>query len=235
MIINPFSIKVGKETLAGAILDNGNFCAPPRFIFLHGGGDYSIKERIYDFAEPILKKKINILTFDFSGHGESTGTIQESSLRKRTTEAKEGINQFVTESPIILCGASMGGYIALKILKSYNVKTLLLFGPALYDAKAYDVRFDQGFTQIIREPESWRNTDVLDALENFEGNVLIVMGQKDEVIPPGVIQLIYQHAKKARKKEIYTIANCPHKINIYLADYPSELAKLHHKIIEYIE
>lgn len=234
MIINPFTIKVGQETLAGTILDNGNFCATPRFVFLHGGGDYSIKERIYDFAEPILKKKINILTFDFSGHGESTGQIKESSLKKRVMEAKEVINQFVTESPIIFSGASMGGYIALKILKSYNVKTLILFGPALYDAKAYDVRFDQGFTQIIREPESWGNTDALKTLENFEGNLLIVIGEKDEVIPPGVIQLIYHHAKKARKKEIYIIPNCPHKINTWIVDYPSELIKLHAKIAEYI-
>ena len=128
----------------------------------------------------------------------------------------------------------MGGYIAIKMLKLYHVETLILVCPALYDAKASDVRFDLGFTEIIRSPESWRNTDVLKTLEAYTGNLLVVMGENDEVIPPGVIELIMRHTPHARKKELYSIPDCPHKIHQWIVDYPNELSKLQQKIWSYL-
>lgn len=234
MIENSFTFKVNNESIAAKILAKKENKALPRFVFLHGAG-FSKKEGIYGISSPVINSEINILTFDFSGHGESSGELKMSSLQKRVTEAKEIINNFASKEPLIICGPSMGGYISIELLKLYKIDTLILFCPALYDKKAYDVRFDEKFSHIIRSPESWKNTDVLKLLAKFTGKILIVLGDKDEVIPQGVIDLIMNHTPNTTKKELYSIPNCPHKIHEWLRHNEVERKRLHQKIIEYVK
>lgn len=234
MLTKQITFKVDEETLAGTIINSQNNNSKPNVIFLHGAGS-SVKETlITSFAQPIVDNNYNILALDFSGHGQSSGELKKSSLKKRVIEAQAAIDKFATKEPISVCSSSMGGYIAIKLLKYHNIKNLILFCPALYAGKAYDVQFDNGFTEIIREHESWRNSDVLDLLESFTGKLLVIMGELDAVIPPGVIDLINKHTPNTSKKEIYTIKNCPHKIDNWIVDYPEELLKLQHKILEYL-
>lgn len=233
MIKNFFNVEVGNEVISGVILSNDNILIKPKFVFLHGAG-IGVKEMIYNVSAPILNSGSNILSIDFSGHGESSGELKKSSLQKRVIEAKASIDKFSPNGPLIVCGASMGGYIAIRMLELYEIETLILFCPALYGAKAYAVPFDCGFSEIIRSPNSWQNTDVLGLLENFSGKLLIIMGENDEVIPPGVIELINKHTPKAIKKEIYIIPNCPHRVNVWLNDQLQELSKLQSKFLEYL-
>lgn len=234
MIKKSFTFKINDETISTNILSKNNLTMAPRFIFLHGAGTGN-KERVHSIATPIINNNVNILTLDFSGHGESTGELKKSSLKKRFEEANAAIKQLSSQEPLIICGSSMGGYIAIKLLDFYKVDTLILFCPALYDKNAYNVRFDAGFTEMIRIPGSWKNTDALDSLEKFTGNLLIVIGENDEVIPAGVIDLIIQHSPNVSKKELYVIPNCPHTINTWIINQKEEQAKLHQKILEYVK
>ena len=228
------TFNVGKETIAGIILENENSSHVPQCVSFHGAGA-SVKETLLNvIAEPMSDQALNILTIDFSGHGSSTGILTQGSLKKRVLEAQAAINGYASTQKLVVCGSSMGGYIAIKMLESYPVDTLILFCPALHDGNAYDVQFDQGFTDIIRKHESWRNTDVTKVLEAFAGNLLIVMGEKDTVIPAGVIEIIDRCTPNTRKKEIYTIPECPHKIDLWLLDHPEALKKLQHKILGFI-
>jgi uncharacterized protein len=235
MIENAFYLAVEQEIITGLIMQDGMSKLLPDFIFLHGGGETSYKERVYDIAEPIIKNNHNILSIDFSGHGTSTGELKKGSLKKRVIEAQAAIIAHAATSPLIICGASMGSYIALKMLERFQVDTLILMCPALYDGQAYNVQFDQGFTEILRRPESWQNTDVLDTLRAFTGKLLIIIGDKDEVIPAGIIELILQNSVNVQKKELYIIPQCPHKINVWLADNPQELRNMRQKIDEFLQ
>ena len=222
MIKKSVSLKVNEETLSGVIFSKNNIDIPPEFIFLHGAGT-GVKERVLSVAEPVIEHNINILAFDFSGHGESSGQLKQGSLAKRVLEAKTMVEQFASkEKPLIVCGSSMGGFIAIKLLEFFKIKTLILLCPALYDKQAYATSFDSGFTEIIRSPESWKKTDVLPLLENFTGHILIVIGEKDTVIPPGVIELIHFHTPNASKKELHVIENCPHNITTWILDQESD-------------
>ncbi len=235
MIKKHITLYVGKETIAGIIIEAPNSPHAPQCVSFHGAGA-SVKEMLLNvIAEPMSDQGLNILTIDFSGHGSSTGILTQGSLKKRVLEAQAAINGYAITQKLVVCGASMGGYIAIKMLESYPIDTLILFCPALYDGNAFEVQFDQGFTDIIRKQESWRNTDVAKALEAFTGNLLIVMGENDIVIPAGVIEIIDRCTPNARKKEIYTIPECPHKIDLWLLDHPDELKKLQDKILEFIQ
>lgn len=233
IITNPVSLTVQNENLMGAIYSNSVPEDAPNFVFLHGAG-LSTKEKILTMAKPAIESGIDIFAFDFSGHGESTGELKKSSLSKRVNEANKMVEQFASQKPLTLCGASMGGFIAIKMLELCEVDKLILLCPALYDAKAYQIPFDEGFTEIIRAPMSWRNTDALAILENFSGKLLVIIGEQDEVIPKGVIDLLIQHTPKVRQREIYKIPNCPHQITAWLADNEAELKRTQNKIVDFL-
>ena len=230
----PFRIRVIGEEIAGYTVKNANSSGNGSFVFLHGGGPTSFKERVGDVQDVILKKGLPIVTFDFNGHGESSGVLSQGSLKKRFTIARAIIDNFCDNKSLTLCGVSMGGYVALKLLPFYSVEKLILISPALYDRKAYEIPFNEGFTEIIRQPLSWLNTDVLDTLESFTGKLLIIIGEKDELIPPGVIDLIMTHSVHATRKELYTVPSCPHKIQSWFESNPQELKEMQQKLSDFL-
>lgn len=233
MKINSFTLQVDEENIVGSILNSDLSTLPPHFVYLHGAG-IGIKEGIHSIAPTIINTGINILSFDFSGHGESTGALRKSSLKKRTREATAVIDQFSSKQPLIVCGSSMGGYLAIKMLEFYQIELLILFCPALYNENAYRMPFDQGFTEIIRKPNSWEKTDVLPLLQSYTGKLLIIIGEKDEVIPSGVIDLLMRHSISAEKKELYIIPDCPHRIVKWITEQDDERLSLQKKILEFI-
>lgn len=230
--MSKINFKAGKENIVGQILGRDSD-KKSDFILFHGAGK-STKERAKQFFHESLFDVVpSIVTFDFSGHGESTGELKKSSLKQRVLEAQTAIELFTTKEKLTVCGSSMGGYIALKMLSLYDIKNLILFAPAIYDKEAFNVSFNQGFTEILRKPESWRSSDVLTHLENFTGNLLLFIGKDDEVIPSGVIDLIDNHSSKAAKKEIIRFDNCPHALHDWLDNHPFEKKQVAEKISEY--
>lgn len=222
--------KAGKEDIVGEILGE----KPDElsdFIFFHGGGKSNRSRAGSFFGGSVLAAVLNIVAFDFSGQGESSGELASSSLEQRVLEAQTAIELFSTKKNLTVCGSSMGGYIALKMLSSSDIKNIILFAPGIYDAQAYDVQFNQGFSEIIRKPESWKNSDVLPLLEEFTGNLLVFIGEKDEVIPGGVIELIDQHSKNTSYKEIIRFKDCSHAIYTWLDNHPEMREQVALKIL----
>ena len=66
------------------------------------------------------KQKINLVRFDYSGHGESTGNFKDGTVTKWSSEAGEIFHRFKTKKNILV-GSSMGGWISLLVLrKNFN-------------------------------------------------------------------------------------------------------------------
>ncbi len=203
----------------------------PNFVLIHGGG--GSKERIHTYASALAERGISMLAFDQSGAGKDKDNIKQSSLEQRTNESLYAIEKFAAKDPLVIFGLSMGGEIALRLLEKFEVKSLILLGPAVYDKRAYSIKFGEGFTDIIREEGSWKNTASFEMLEKFTGKLLILIGDSDTVIPPGVIDALDAHSPNVSKKEIYKIPGCPHACHDWFLEHPDELAKVMEKIIEY--
>ena len=60
------------------------------------------------------KKKLGYLSFDYSGHGSSSGLITDGCISEWTHEAISVIEHCI-KSPVVLVGSSMGGWIALLV------------------------------------------------------------------------------------------------------------------------
>jgi|SRR6185503_5559296 len=227
----PLEIDVGTEHLTG-VKAAKDLSKSADFIYFHGarGGNWS---RIKVFAKPIVDQGSSIIAFDHSGHGTSTGEEKKASLEKRANEARTIIDLYANKNPITICGSSMGGHIAIKMLEYYDVQNLILLCPGVYDRRAYSVAFDSGFTEILREPESWKNSDITEILKSFKGNLLVLIGSEDTVIPKGVIELIDESAKNTKRKEIVTIPSAPHAIQEWMVANPEKAIELASKMAEF--
>jgi pimeloyl-ACP methyl ester carboxylesterase len=78
------------------------------------------------------------LRFDYSGHGQSEGRFEGGTV-SRWLEETEAVFRGVTEGPQVLVGSSMGGYLALLLLRrllaeapddAARIKALVLIAPA---------------------------------------------------------------------------------------------------------
>jgi pimeloyl-ACP methyl ester carboxylesterase len=231
MMQKDFSFNVKGRT-HDAIVIGKDLSVLPTFVLIHGGGAGS-KERIHTYSEFLEDKGVNMLAFDQSGAGKDKDNILQSSLEQRTNESIYAIESFASKDPLVICGSSMGGEIALRLLRSFSVKSLILFCPAIYSDKAFSVKFGEGFTEIIREQDSWQQSAIFPYLKDFKGKLLIIVGELDSVIPPGVIEVLEKQSTNVSRKEVYKIPGCPHRYQEWLAEHPEELKKVCEKVAEY--
>lgn len=78
------------------------------------------------------------LRFDYSGHGQSDGLFEDGTVGTWLEEARAAFSQ-LTQGPQVLVGSSMGGYVALLLLRGLlaeapaeasRIKGLVLVAPA---------------------------------------------------------------------------------------------------------
>ncbi len=206
----------------------------PDMLFLHGAG--MSNRNIFDtFRELLAERGIASCAFDFIGYGETIGLVEESNLEDRTNQAQKIIEVSNIKKPLIIVAGSMAGYSAIKLTEIFPVQTLILSAPAVYDKDAYKVNFGNAFSEIIRKPESWRNTDAWDILKEYKGNLLILSAGKDTIIPPEIIDMIYQSSVNASSREIMHIINAPHKLASYLQENPDKLELVVDKVVSLLK
>ncbi|MFD7530612.1 alpha/beta fold hydrolase [Streptomyces sp. NPDC059849] len=193
-------------------------------VLLHGAGTGS-KERLLPLVREFVAHGCRAIAFDFSGHGESTGTLGELSLRRRFEQAVAVIEAYAgADGPLVLVGFSMSGQTVADLARHYGdrVVALGLCAPAVYAAEAWDEPFGDGngrFSGIIRRPDSWRESPALDALRAYGGRAVLAVPGTDAVIPPAVTEAV-QEALAARAQ--YTRLDLPdasHRLGLWLGDH----------------
>lgn len=214
MLTENFQVKTEFETLIGTI-NYGKNKQPPTVISLHGGGPSNRNTTKY-IAEYLAKKDLTVIRFDYSGQGESTGLMKESSLSKRLNETKKVLDSFHVNHPITVIGTSMGGHIASLLTTLFNVQCLILFCPAAYDRNAFDIPFTDEFTKIIRKLNSYENSNVFEILKQFKGKSLTIIGNNDAIIPETVIDNYNKSLKNSELSMFLRLDNCPHRVHVWL-------------------
>ncbi len=223
MVERIFRVPFAGRVLVGDVLADGT---PPRLLLLHGGGQ-SCRERFRLLREHFLGRGVGSVAFDCIGHGETGGDLKQSSLRSRTEQACAVIDALDIPQPFSVFGASMGGYTAVTLLPRYRIAGLILLGPAMYAAEAYAVPFNAGFTEIIRQPRSWESSDAWSLLSHFTGRLLIVAGERDTVIPEGVIRDLHAAGHNARTRTLVVAPGASHFILTDLrASAPDQLDRI---------
>ena len=104
----------------------------------------------------------------------------------------------------------MGAYSAIKLTERFEVENLILLVPAVYTSRVYDVPFGPRFSTIIREVESWANSDAFKTMAKFAGSITIIAAEFDHVIPIKLIDQLNASARSAKKRTLHTVPNSRH-------------------------
>ena len=201
-----FQVKFETHTLVGDIIGQD---ASPQVLVLHGAGN-SNRGRFKKLRDALFTEGISSAAFDFVGHGDTDGELKSTSLKSRTRQANQVVEALNLQQPFALIGASMSAYTSVKLLESYQIRSLVLLVPAMYTAQAYSIPFNRGFTRLIRQPHSWLASDAWRILPKFKGRILIVAAENDQVIPRDVIDRIYDSAVNAAERRIYIAPKASH-------------------------
>jgi pimeloyl-ACP methyl ester carboxylesterase len=85
-------------------------------VLLHGAGKGGM-DRLLPLPGEFAGRGCRALAFDFSGHGESTGTPAEPSLRRRFEQVVRVLDAQAPDGPPVLVGFSMSGQTVADLLR----------------------------------------------------------------------------------------------------------------------
>ena len=120
------------------IADPGQPGRAPGVMWLSGFKSEMTSTKASVLAEWARERGLPCTRFDYSGHGQSDGCFENGTIGAWLAEALAVFRE-VTKGPQILVGSSMGGYIALLLLRALlrdepqnatRIKALLLIAPA---------------------------------------------------------------------------------------------------------
>ena len=202
----------------------------PHTLALHGGGASSRLgyQPLLDF---LAAHGHSSAAFDFAGQGESTGSMAASGLHDRAQQALAVVDFLQMPRPVSLIASSMGGHIACSLIEALAPPALVLYCPAAYEAAALEVPFGAAFQQVIRATSDFAASPAFDALERFEGRLLLVLGAEDVVIPRQVEDQYIRRARKASHVEVLRLEGAGHHLHAWLKDRPAEFTRVAQRVL----
>lgn len=194
---------------------------------LHGAGKTN-QSTLEPVAKILQKHQYNIISFDYSGHGESSNN-SPSSLNIKTNQALHIINHF-NYGKIHIFAWSMSGQIAINLLQYLpNIQSLTLFSPALYAKDIMNIEFGNDFKKALQEWGNWHRSNAIDLLPVFQGKVILIHPKNDPVIPDEVSQIYRDYTNPNLFQEII-LENAPHTLGAWFNENPQRFMEIFEKI-----
>ena len=166
----------------------------------HSSKDNPITSRA--LAQKLVESGLSVLRFDFTGHGESQGNIDEITPLYALNDLKSAIKT-LGKKKIAIYGSSFGGYIALLYATDHPILALALKSP-VSDWSQVQISNDRG-KRFRQETE---NINIYQKAKNIKAPTLIIHGDQDDVVPLAQSQRLYKYLGSAIKKlEIIKSAN----------------------------
>lgn len=202
----------------------------PRILALHGGGASS-RLGYGPLLDFLADHGHSSVAFDFAGQGESAGDLAASGLRDRALQALAVVDFLKMPRPVSLIASSMGGHIACSLIEALAPPALVLYCPAAYEAAALEVPFGPAFQQVIRATGDFAASPAFDALERFEGRLLLVLGAEDAVIPRQVQEEYTRRARRARSVEVLRLDGAGHHLHAWLKDHAAQATHVAQRVL----
>ena len=192
-------------------------------IFFHGFMSDIKGKKPSAFRKFCRKKKIGFLTFEYSGHGKSSGKFIEGNISKWSHDAKQIIKAKIkSKKKLIFIGSSMGSWIALNLLPIFKKQIKGFVGissaPEFLE-KLIWIKFTKKIKKIIMTHKiyylkkgEWtypitkqlimngRKNKVLNKKINLNIPITLFHGLKDEIVPLTFSKKILKIFPKAKKK-----------------------------------
>jgi len=99
-------------------------------IFLHGLMSNIQSKKAKYLKNFSNKNKVNLLLFEYSGHGRSSGQFIDFSIKNWVEDSRLIIKRLIKKNKIILVGSSMGAWIGILLVKCFYKRIKGLIGIA---------------------------------------------------------------------------------------------------------
>ena len=191
-------------------------------VFLHGFMSDIEGKKPQTLLRFARKNNLGFLSFEYSGHGKSSGTFTNGNISIWTSDAKKMIQKVIKQKKFILIGSSMGSWIALNQFKYFKsqIKGFIGIGSApeflkrlMWNKFSKKIKKELQLTgkvmikngdyeypitlQLIKDG---KKNKVLHKKINSRINVTMIHGQKDEVVPVIFSRYVLKLFPKAKKK-----------------------------------
>ena len=149
-------------------------------LICHGNaGNLGVQEGLF---APYRRLGVTALLFDYRGYGLSTGRPDEEGIAADTLAALDSLARLTDLPPerLVLHGKSLGGAPAVRAAAARRVAGLIL-------ESAFTSAVDLGRDHYPFLPVSWLVKDRLDTLSRLGQitcPVLILHGERDDIVPP---------------------------------------------------
>jgi len=200
----------------------------PALIICHGFGQTKSQRKFVNLARALAKQGIASLGFDFSGHGQSEGSLEKLSIEKQAQELKAAYDKLlgdkrIDKNKIALLGHSLGALVVCLSQAKYQIaKALVLLSPALhqkelvkqwYSKEEIGLWKKQGYldTPKGRLDLNYLNEavsrDWSEVIKDIDPPTLIAHGEKDKDIPLKYSRDLFEKLKVKKKLDIIAAAD----------------------------
>jgi pimeloyl-ACP methyl ester carboxylesterase len=190
----------------------------PGVLFVHGWG--GSQAQYHGRAREVAALGCVCLTFDLRGHAATA-------MQRETVSREHSLNDVVAAydtlaghaqvdaSSIAVVGSSYGGYLAAILTRRRSVRWLALRVPALYVDEGWDLpklelHKAHDLQAYRRRFVPAKGNRALAACTVFEGDVLIVQSEHDNIVPPPVITSYREACVRARSLTYRCIEGADH-------------------------
>jgi len=193
----------------------------PAALFVHGLT--SDRERTFQYAEALAELGFVCLSLDLRGHGTSEGNINHFSNKDFLSDVVAAYDYLsevekVDSKNISAIGSSFGAYLIILLSSKRKIKNLSLRVPANYPDDAFEkptVLNGGDNSDVMKwrnQPKGPKESHSLEALNKFDGSVLIIESGKDDRVPRQTILNYINAVKDKSKLKHVLMEDAPHSL-----------------------
>lgn len=161
-------------------------------VLYFGGADSHIDNTAKYLTQTIGNCPVNLRLYDYRGYGRTSGEPTMENLQQDAITIYDDLKS-KSHQKLVIHGYSLGSFIAAHIAQQRQVDGIILEATganfmALLDAKV--PAFAQAFFHF-QAVDSLRAIDVERDMRNYQGQSLVIAGEKDNQTPPNLGRLVF--------------------------------------------
>jgi fermentation-respiration switch protein FrsA (DUF1100 family) len=205
----PFKIAVGGEALVG-VLHLPPAGPGPCVVACHGMGACKDSDKYLQLGREFPAGGLALARFDFRGSGESGGLYEEATIASRVADLDAVLDHLAGDADLDgrfgLLGSSLGGFVALwtAAARGAALPVVTWNAPADLRAVAIDPADPHGpGAALVAEVKAGRHAEAPAGVSH----VLVVQGERDEVVPAAHGRALYDRCAAPRALELIPAGN----------------------------
>ncbi len=211
---HPFQLQVQGQALAGVLHAPQGWPAVACVVLCHGLLSSMESPKFKALAEALARAGVAAVRFDFRGCGKSAGTLSQSTVSGRLEDLR-AVTHFLSENLGYtripgLMGSSMGGFVALLYAgRQANVPALTVWAAPFAPLELGGLKTHPENARL--GPTFFQDLGFHDLLSMGEriNHLLVIHGEKDELIPVSHALRIYELALPP--KQLHIIPGADHR------------------------